>query len=103
MFRYYVNSMNDTRNVRSIESLFSLDIGENEIAFLFLGYSGIILRTDIVAISIDPGKSLSQEEIRMITDLDLLFFHYGPPGHPNRDEWWWLDPRNRGRPRLALE
>ncbi len=34
-------------------------------------------------------------------DPDLLFFHYGPPGHTRRDNWAWLDPRNRGRPRLA--
>ncbi|MHA1479970.1 MAG: MBL fold metallo-hydrolase [Candidatus Thorarchaeota archaeon] len=73
--------MNDTKNVRSIESLFSLDIGENEIAFLFLGYSGIILRANSVAIAIDPGKGLSQEEIRMITDLELLFFTHNHWDH----------------------
>jgi glycosyltransferase involved in cell wall biosynthesis len=30
-----------------------------------------------------------------------LFFHYGPPGHPGRNEWTWLDPSNAHRPRMA--
>lgn len=34
-------------------------------------------------------------------DPDLLFFHFQPPGHTDRDNWAWLDPRNIGRPRLA--
>lgn len=30
-----------------------------------------------------------------------LFFHYGPPGHPSRDQWTWLDPANAGRIKAA--
>lgn len=30
-----------------------------------------------------------------------LFYHYGPPGHTVRDNWVWLNPLNRGKPRFA--
>lgn len=32
---------------------------------------------------------------------EMLFFHWGPPGHPKRDSWVWLAPENAGKPRLA--
>ena len=38
---------------------------------------------------------------RIHQDPDLLFFHYAPPGHTTRDNWAWLDPRNRGTRRFA--
>jgi glycosyltransferase involved in cell wall biosynthesis len=61
-------------------------------------------QTGLIRNSNEPDRILVAELSllgRIHQDPDLLFFHYGPPGHPNRDEWWWLDPRNRGRPRLA--
>jgi glycosyltransferase involved in cell wall biosynthesis len=30
-----------------------------------------------------------------------LFFHIGPPGHPRRNQWLWLDPSNAGRIKVA--
>lgn len=38
---------------------------------------------------------------RIHQEPDLLFYHYGPPGHTARDNWAWLDPRNRGTRRFA--
>jgi glycosyltransferase involved in cell wall biosynthesis len=32
---------------------------------------------------------------------DVLFFHHGPPGHPRRDQWTWMDPANVKRIRAA--
>jgi glycosyltransferase involved in cell wall biosynthesis len=32
---------------------------------------------------------------------DVLFFHHGPPGHPQRDQWTWMDPANVKRIRAA--
>lgn len=61
-------------------------------------------QTGLIRNSNEPDRILVGELSvlgRIHQDPDLLFFHYGPPGHPNRDEWWWLDPRNRGRVRLA--
>lgn len=61
-------------------------------------------QTGLIRNSNEPDRILVGELSvlgRIHQDPDLLFFHYGPPGHPNRDEWWWLDPRNLGRPRMA--
>ncbi len=61
-------------------------------------------QTGLIRNSNEPDRILVAELSvlgRIHQDPDLLFFHYGPPGHPNRDEWWWLDPRNRGRVRMA--
>jgi glycosyltransferase involved in cell wall biosynthesis len=32
---------------------------------------------------------------------EVLFFHHGPPGHPQRDQWTWMDPENRKRIKAA--
>jgi glycosyltransferase involved in cell wall biosynthesis len=32
---------------------------------------------------------------------EVLFFHHGPPGHPRRDQWTWMDPANVKRIRAA--
>jgi glycosyltransferase involved in cell wall biosynthesis len=32
---------------------------------------------------------------------EVLFFHHGPPGHPQRDQWTWMDPANAKRIRAA--
>lgn len=61
-------------------------------------------QTGLIRNSNEPDRILVGELSllgRIHQDPDLLFFHYGPPGHTRRDNWAWLDPRNRGRPRLA--
>ena len=62
-------------------------------------------QTGLIRNSNEPDRILVAELSllgRIHQEPDLLFFHYGPPGHPNRDDWvGWLDPRNRGRLRLA--
>ena len=47
--------------VESIKSLYSLELADNEAAFIFLGYSGILLRSKSLAIAFDPSKNLSQD------------------------------------------
>jgi len=46
-----------------VNSLFSLELGDNDSAFIFLGYSGVILRTKNMTIIIDPGKSLDESDV----------------------------------------
>jgi L-ascorbate metabolism protein UlaG (beta-lactamase superfamily) len=60
--------------IEVIKSLFPLELDTNECAFIFLGYSGILLRSKNSVIAIDPGRSLSQTEITAIEHFDLLFF-----------------------------
>ena len=60
--------------IEVIESLYLLELDRNEFAFIFLGYSGILLRSKSIVIAIDPGRSLGQAEVHAIRQLDLLFF-----------------------------
>ncbi|MFX0212271.1 MAG: MBL fold metallo-hydrolase [Candidatus Hodarchaeota archaeon] len=68
--------------IETVKSLYSLELADNEIAFIFLGYSGILLRSKNLAIAIDPGRrSLDQSEISAIKHLDLLFFTHNHWDH----------------------
>lgn len=71
--------------VEAIKSLFSLELKENELAFLFLGYSGILVRSDDVTIAIDAGKSLTDMEVSAIEHLDLLLFTHNHWDHFKKD------------------
>ena len=71
--------------VEAVRALFSLELKDSEVAFLFLGYSGILLRTEDLAIAIDPGKSLSHEEVAAITHLDLILFTHNHWDHYKKD------------------
>ncbi len=67
--------------VEAIKSLFSLELKNDEFAFLFLGYSGILLRSEDLTIAIDPGKSLTHTEASAIKHLDLLLFTHSHWDH----------------------
>ncbi len=67
--------------VEAIKSLFSLELKNDELAFLFLGYSGILLRSEDLTIAIDPGKSLTHIEASAIKHLDLLLFTHSHWDH----------------------
>lgn len=74
------------RKVEAIQSLYSLELDANEIAFIFLGYSGIFLRSKTLVIAIDPGRSLGNAEIPAIEHLDLLFFTHNHWDHFSNKE-----------------
>lgn len=71
--------------VEAVRSLFSLELKDSDLAFLFLGYSGILLRFEDLTVAIDPGKSLTREEVVAITHLDLLLFTHNHWDHFKRD------------------
>lgn len=66
---------------KAIESLFTFNLENNEVAFIYLGYSGIILRVKDTVIAIDPGKSIDKSEISAIGNLDLLLFTHSHWDH----------------------
>ncbi len=68
-----------------IKSLFSLELKNDELAFLFLGYSSILLRSEDLTIAIDPGKSLTHTEFSAIKHLDLLLFTHNHWDHFKKD------------------
>ncbi len=71
--------------VEAINSLFSLELKNSDLAFLFLGYSGILLRSDDLTIAIDPGKSLTHTEVSVMKHLDLLLFTHNHWDHYKKD------------------
>lgn len=72
-------------SLEAIKALFEISIEEQEIAFIYIGYAGIILRLLKCVIAFDLGKSLSKEAAEAIPTLDLLFYththwdHYHAP------------------------
>jgi hypothetical protein len=60
--------------VEVVKSLYSVELNDYDFAFIFLGYSSILLRSKNLTIAIDPGKSLTQLEVSVIKHFDLLFF-----------------------------
>jgi L-ascorbate metabolism protein UlaG (beta-lactamase superfamily) len=73
--------MSHTSKIDQITDLFTSPLIKNEVAFMYLGYSGIILRTVNGAIIIDPANLLSLDEIKALKTIDLVLFTHGHGDH----------------------
>ncbi|MHA1962050.1 MAG: MBL fold metallo-hydrolase [Candidatus Thorarchaeota archaeon] len=74
--------MAETRNVvDSISRLYSLTLEKREIAFLFLGYAGVIVRTPKGAAAIDTAYFSKQTESRATIDLDFILYTHTHGDH----------------------
>ncbi len=78
--------MSENHNtLEAIKAFFEISIEKQEIAFIYIGYAGILLRVPKGTLAFDLGKSLSKEAAEAIPCLDLLFFththwdHYHAP------------------------
>jgi len=64
----------------------------------------LLARTGLIRNANEPDRIL-MAELSMLGTIhqipEVLFLHYGPAGHTDRDNWSWLNPKNRGKPRLA--
>ncbi len=69
--------------LEAIEELYSIQLESDEVAFVFSGYSGILLRTKDTAIAFDPGKSLSPIEISALKHLNFVFYTHNHWDHFN--------------------
>ena len=67
-----------------IREFFSLSLEKREIAFMYLGYAGIILRVEDRAVAIDVANLLGNKEIDAFSKLDLLIFTHSHGDHYNR-------------------
>ncbi len=67
----------------AIKELYSLQLESGEVAFTFLGYSGVLLRTEAVVIAFDPGKNLGPSEISTLKHLDIVFYTHNHWDHFN--------------------
>jgi L-ascorbate metabolism protein UlaG (beta-lactamase superfamily) len=64
-----------------IRKLFASSLGKDEVAFMYLGYSGVIVRTSNRTIIIDPAELLGGEEIKALKGVDLLLFTHNHGDH----------------------
>ncbi len=65
----------------SIRELFSTPVGEREAAFVYLGYSGIVLRTAEKAVAFDVANLMKSDEISALESLDAIFFTHSHSDH----------------------
>ncbi|MFX0077916.1 MAG: MBL fold metallo-hydrolase [Candidatus Hermodarchaeota archaeon] len=72
-------------SMEALEAFFELHLEAPDIAFLYIGYAGFLLRTSELSLAFDLGKSLKKEGVDLIPRLDLLFLththwdHYHAP------------------------
>lgn len=67
-----------------IGEFFSRSLKKREIAFMYLGYAGIILRVEDRAVAFDVADLLGDKEIDAFSKLDLLVFTHSHRDHYNR-------------------
>jgi len=65
----------------SIRELFSTPLGEGEAAFVYLGYSGVVVKTEDKAVAFDVANLMKSDEISALEGLDALFFTHGHSDH----------------------
>lgn len=66
-----------------VEELYSVELSRGEVAFIHLGYSGVILRTGNFTIGIDIADLLSEKEIKNIREMSLLVYTHIHSDHFN--------------------
>jgi len=71
--------------VDAIKKLFASSPGKDEVALMYLGYSGIIVRTSKRVIIIDPADLLKDEEVKTLKGVDLLLFTHSHGDHYKPD------------------
>jgi len=77
------NFMREVKNMKTeeIKNLFAYVLGKKEVAFQYLGYSGVVIRTPHGAIIIDPADKIRSEDFKNIPpgSIKLVLFthdHY---------------------------
>jgi L-ascorbate metabolism protein UlaG (beta-lactamase superfamily) len=68
----------------AIRELFSRSLKARELAFLYLGYAGLVVRIEDRIVAIDIANLLGNEEIETFSQLDLLAFTHSHGDHYNR-------------------
>jgi len=71
--------------VDGIKKLFASPLGKDDVAFMYLGYSGVITRTSSRAIIIDPADLLKDDEAKALKGVDLLIFTHSHGDHYKSD------------------
>ncbi len=73
--------MSQESKTENIRKLFVSPLGKNEVAFIYLGYSGVIVRASNRTIIIDTADFLRDEEKTALKAADVLLFTHGHGDH----------------------
>lgn len=70
-------------NNGDIRDLFASSLAEKEAAFMFLGFSGVVVRTSKRTIIIDPADMLKAEDLKALKEkgVDLVLFTHSHGDH----------------------
>jgi L-ascorbate metabolism protein UlaG (beta-lactamase superfamily) len=68
-----------------LEKLFAAPLGENEAAYMFLAFSGVVVRTAAGTVIIDPANLLVGDDISVLAKhkIDALLYTHGHGDHYN--------------------
>ena len=66
-----------------LEKLFAAPLGENEAAYMFLAFSGVVVRTAAGTVVIDPANLLMGDDISVLAKhgIDALLYTHGHGDH----------------------
>ncbi|MHA1949252.1 MAG: MBL fold metallo-hydrolase [Candidatus Thorarchaeota archaeon] len=67
---------------QNVEEFYNVELGNKEIAFVYAGYAGILLRTKDTAIALDPANLFSEVK-KNIKTLDLITYSHSHYDHFN--------------------
>jgi len=84
----------------TVRRLFTPPLRNGEVAFIYLGYSGVVFRTSKQAVIVDPADLLKDDEMRELRDVHLLLFTHGHGDHYKPDTALGIF-RSTGAPILA--
>src|SRR4030042_5756282 len=72
--------------ISDLNKLLASSLGTNDVAFMYLEYSGVIIKTSTCTIIIDPADLLKDEEIDVFKQVDLLLFTHSHGDHYSAKE-----------------
>mgnify|MGYP000288816686 CR=1 FL=1 len=65
----------------SLENFYKIEVTPNSVEVMYLGYSGILLRTVKHVLAFDVDELISKKDVKNIKKLDVLLFTHGHYDH----------------------
>ena len=78
--------MSGKSKAEEIRKFLASQLAKNEFAVMYLGNSGVLVRTSNQAIVIDPADLLKEDEVKALKGINLLLFTHGHGDHFNLAE-----------------